>query len=40
MKYVDSNYKTLYPFLEMILRMEVTQRLTTGECWSAMRPYS
>lgn len=40
MQRVSSKYRNLYPFLQNILAIEKSQRMTCGEAWASMRPYS
>lgn len=40
MKKVQQKYKNLYDFLIMVINKDSSQRMTSGECWASMRPYS
>lgn len=37
---VQDNYKIFADFLAMIVKVNAEQRMTTGQCWASLRPYS
>ena len=37
---VRDKYPHFYHFLESVLRQGQSQRMSSGECWAMMRPYS
>lgn len=40
MSQVQQRCRILYDFLSMIIKMDSSQRMSSGECWACMRPYS
>lgn len=40
MKIVAEKFPNLYPFMFNIIKIDSNQRMSSGEGWAAMRPYS